>query len=233
MNMKYSSRFGGFALALALCSLATGTQAATLYDPSVNILDAVYGTGTGSFELGSFVNSGGSYMRLGAGSSALAGWSVGGAGVDWVAAPVHAAADGVKSLDLAAQTGGWIETLIPTIPGGIFNVAFDAYAGQNPNTGSLTFGSFAPQLFSAAPVADAGTATYQHFVFSYIADSESAILRFEAASSDGFGPVIDNVVVTDPPTTNGEPSVPEPAFGLAGCLALSFGAALMRRKQVR
>jgi hypothetical protein len=227
--MKYSSRLGGVVLAVALCSFGSGVRAATLYGPDVNVLDAMYGVGTGSFELGSFADAGNGYMRVAAGSSAVSGWTVGGAGVDWLTAPVCKAADGMKSLDLAAQTAGWVETTIETIRGNQYSVAFDAYGGQIANRGKMTFGNFDALYFSPAPVAEAGSATYQHFVFNFIADSDSAVLRFEAANSDGFGPVIDNVVVTDPPTTD---SVPEPAsFGMASLLALSFGALLKRRQQ--
>jgi hypothetical protein len=213
--------------------LVTSTQAAALYDPDVNVLDATYGVGTGSFELGTLVNNGSGFMRLSAGSTELNGWTIGGNGVDWLTGPDHTATDGMRSLDMAAQTGGWIQTVIPTIAGNKFTVEFDAYAGQWANAGILRFGSYAPEFFMPSTVAQASSATFEHFIFTFIAESDSAILRFEAGRSDGFGPVIDNVVVKDPPA-NGEHSVPEPAsFGLASLLALSFGAAFLRRKQAR
>ena len=194
-----------------LVALVVQTQAAGL-----NLIDDTYGVGAGSFELGSFVDAGG-YMRLAPGSGQLGGWTIGGDGADWLTAPYARAAEGAMSLDLAAQTAGWIETTIPTVAGAVFNVAFDSYAGQQPNTGLLRFGSSAPEAFSPVTALEAADAIYQRFVYSFVASSDSTVLRFEAANTSGFGPVIDNVSVDSN-------AIPEPSslasIGLVGLFGL-------------
>ncbi len=55
-----------------------------------NIIDSTYGTGSGSFENGKFVNNGADYMGLTPSSTAILGWTVGGPGngVDWLSSKV-------------------------------------------------------------------------------------------------------------------------------------------------
>lgn len=192
---------------------------------ATNIIDTTYGTGAGSFELGAFSeNSGnsGNYMRLPINSTAIIGWTVGGAdGIDWITGPSNPAAQGTFGIDLAgighfqASSSGSISTTIPTTIGVSYQISFESYIqGPDPVTGRLTAGDL-DEIFSSAGISDPSAPTYTPFQYSFTALSTETIITFSTSNSGGFGPVIDNVVV----------SVPEPQTYLAfsiGLLATSM-----------
>lgn len=195
---------------------------------AVNIIDSTYGAGTGSFELGSYVQNSGNiynYMRLPTASSTITGWSVGGPdGVDWLTTPGYAGSNGSFSVDIAgishagAATYGSINTTIATVIGTQYLISFDAY-GPGDATGLLTAGSLS-QTFLPPLNANTEVAAYQTYNFAFTALSASTTITF-ATTADcyGFGPVIDNVVV----------AVPEHSTGVLA-LCATLGLALRRRR---
>lgn len=183
-----------------------------------NIIDATYGVGAGSFELGTFSNNGLGYQVLPSGSSTMIGWTVGGPGngVDWLVSPTYAASDGIHSVDLQSQSNSSVSTVIPTVVGSLYSLSFStaSVVGYNVD-GAVSAGNLVNQAFVATSSADLPTQTYTPYEFVFTATSTDTIIRFEATgptlpacASTGacYGPVIDGVSVV---------AVPEPsALGL-------------------
>jgi len=201
--------------------LATVTAILVACSPlhAQNLIDLTHGDGAGSFEHGSFVDGGGGFMRLGAGSTAITGWTVGGPdGVDWLSEPGLNGQTGALSLDLAALSAGSILTVVPTTVGAQYHLSFGAYGGQKTQTGRVTAGDL-DDTFVASGVAEASSATYIDFAFDFTATQPSTTITFQPVSSDGFGPVIDSVSV-----------VPEPATGVLMLLGGLLGLGRLKSK---
>jgi hypothetical protein len=112
-------------LVRALCCASISVS---VFSPAAaqNIIDATYGDGSGSFELGTFLNNGLGYQVLPSGSTTMIGWTVGGPGngIDWLVSPTFAASDGIHSVDLRSQTNSSVSTVIPTVAGSLYSVSF-------------------------------------------------------------------------------------------------------------
>jgi hypothetical protein len=189
-----------------------------------NIIDATYGLGAGSFELGAFVANSEGYMALAPGSNTIIGWTVGGPGdgVDWLSSAVYRSDTGVRSVDLQHLSKSSISTTIPTISGMTYALSFGAAAITGADsTGTVTAGSFS-QAFTA-PFSDSySTQVFGRFSMQFIATGASTTITFLAtgpvlpicsALVRCYGPIIDSVVVQ---------SIPEPnaGFMLFGGLGL-------------
>jgi hypothetical protein len=207
--------------------LAILLPATTTCIAATNIIDATHGAGAGSFELGTYSENSGNYMRLGMNSTTIVGWTVGGPdGIDWLSAPSNPAAEGAHAIDLAgvshamASSSGSISTTIPTVVGIDYLVSFVAYRlGSDPVTGRLTAGNL-DQGFLAPSISDPSNPTYTAFQYAFTAQGSSTTLTFATTTSGGFGPVIDSVVVE---------AIPEPTTPVGFGLGL-VGCALLRRR---
>src|SRR5207253_2296924 len=94
---------------------ATGT-----YEVTIQAVQFI----NGSFEIGP--DTGPSFVRLSPGSTAITGWTVTSAAIDYVG-PGWQASDGARSIDLDGNDGdsGGMAQTFATIPGVNYNVAFD------------------------------------------------------------------------------------------------------------
>jgi len=168
-----------------------------------NIIDSTHGSGAGSFELGGpFIPTGFDFMRFVTGSTTITGWTVGGAsGVDWLRNSGHRAAAGTYSLDLkgtVAGAFGEISTTIPTNPGCVYRLRFKAYGGgiSISNSGLVSAANLINAPFQP-PGQSPPVAVYQDFQFAFTALATTTTIRFRSdVSSDSFGPIIDDVIVT-------------------------------------
>jgi hypothetical protein len=193
-----------------------------------NLIDATYGAGVGSFEIGLFTpiapTGNFNFQSLQSGSTTITGWQVGGVGVDWLNEPNYGASDGQHAVDLGYYDGGAgsIAISLPTVIGATYALSFDAaavpgfptyYNAGTVSAGSLAVG-FAPAY--SAPNDFAGQVFHAQ-QFSFIAVNTNTTLTFAAAvTGTGYGPVIDNVSVS-------LSAVPEPAavwLWLAGLAAV-------------
>jgi hypothetical protein len=169
--------------------------------PQTNLIDLTYGTGSGSFELGSFVDNGLNYMGLPPGATTITGWTVGGPGdgVDWISPPTYRADTGVHSVDLQhSSNNSSIATVIPTVVGNVYRLTFGAAAvsGFGSNTGMVSAGSLVNQPFAAAVSGSFATQTFTPFTFLFTATSLFTEIRFTATGvTISYGPVIDSVSV--------------------------------------
>ena len=183
---------------------------------NANIIDSTYGAGAGSFELGNFVNGGGTppqgfdYMGVAPGdSTTMTGWTVGGPGdgVDWVTGPTFGVDTGNYALDLQHITASSIATVIPTVANALYELSFGAAAVSGyTNTGVVSAGSLVNQVFTAPFSGAFASQVFSPFAFQFTATGPTTTIRFTATGpSTTYGPVIDSVSV-DPVS-----SVPEPS----------------------
>ena len=175
---------------------------------STNLIDATYGNGAGSFELGNFINGGadgassggGGYMGLAAGSTVITGWTVGpgNGGIDWITSPTYAADSGLHSVDLQHMTNSSIASVIPTVAGSVYRLSFGAAAvtSYRNNTGVVTAGSLVNQPFAAAFSASIASQKFTPFTFLFTATGATTEIRFTGTGTNTlYGPVIDSVSV--------------------------------------
>ncbi|MDX9975273.1 MAG: choice-of-anchor C family protein, partial [FCB group bacterium] len=172
---------------------------------AVEVLTAPSLVTNGSFESG--VDPG-AYLKLNAGSTALDGWTVGGAGVYYVGS-YYQAGQGARCIKLTQQKPGWIAQAIPTTPGQTYRVTFlmagDPFPYLTPEQKIKTL-----ELSASAGGALVGS---QQFTFDttgksvrnmgwdarsweFTATSTETVLRIGSVSPGPYGPCVDNVVVT-------------------------------------
>ncbi len=220
----------GFSLSLTAPALA-----------STNLIDATYGVGAGSFELGTLVPRGAglaNFQSLTNGSTVITGWTVGGVGVDWISGPGYGVNDGVRAVDLGYFEGGGgaISTSIATNIGSIYRLTFSAAAVPGfptyTRSGHVSAGSLASQGFAPAFSLpnDFGGQVYEGFDFLFTAVGTMTSISFSADDpNSGYGPIIDKVSVSFERAPGG---VPEPStwalllagFGLIGVSLRRSGA---------
>ena len=188
-----------------------------------NIIDQTYGIGAGAFDLGGPYVPNGDYeaMPLRVGSTFLTGWTVGGPGdgIKWLGP------GSLGSVDLTLTSSSSIFTMIPTVPGYLYQFEFylyPAHAGEN-NEVLFTFGSFT----AGAVTGDQQPAV--HINVSKYANSDQTLVWFgpqNPVPEAGTGPFIDDVSVT-------LVAVPEPStFALLALAALAAAPVIRRRERV-
>lgn len=191
----------------------------------------------GSFELGSFNNTDGDprpeIMLVTPGMANILGWTVAGSkGVHWQDYGPGNTTDGRYSVDLQGENPpgmlSSISTTFATTLGASYLLGFDAFTGNLVNSAIVSVGSLAGQTFTGggpAPALPFGS-HFSHYEYEFTATGSTSTLLFQVARSDGFGPVIDNVVVTAVPDPK---VVPEPQ----AYLLLGVGMALLGVTRVR
>ena len=171
----------------ALAIMASASQAATIVN--------------GSFEQGSFSTAG--FDTLAAGDANITGWTIGGAGVDWIGSHWQAS-DGNRSIDLSALSAGSLSQSLTTVIGKTYNVKFDL-AG-NPDDGP-----FLKQV--VVSINDAAAATFDFTTgatsranmgwvgnsYRFTATSATSTLKFTSLAQTPSGPALDNVSITAVP----------------------------------
>jgi choice-of-anchor C domain-containing protein len=172
---------------------------------------AFAGIGNGSFENGTITPTyaGYDFQRLSAGDTQLAPWSVTGS-VDWIGT-YWQAKDGTQSVDLDGAEGdnGAISTTFATTIGNTYFVDF--WLSANPDAGPLTKtgtvqvtgGLLTPFSYTLDIYNNSTTnMLYVEQGYSFMATSTSTTLTFASTTFPaGYGPVIDNVSVTQVATT--------------------------------
>jgi choice-of-anchor C domain-containing protein len=165
------------------------------------------GLSNGSFENGTYVDGGFGFQTLAAGSTTITGWTVGGAGVDWIST-YWTAQDGNMSLDLNALLPGSISQTFATSPNNTYVVQF--YLAGNPAGGPATKGltviatGATSQSFTFDTTGKSLTAMgWVLSTYTFVATSSSTTLTFTADTSNTspYGPALDNVTVTETAAT--------------------------------
>jgi hypothetical protein len=193
----------------------------------------------------------GDWLNVNAGVPAsvglVAGWApVAGQDFSWHVLPDTLTADGgTRVVDLNGDVPGGIEQTFDTVAGRTYRVDFAAsrhFLSEDAMTFTATAlegGGGADLNSLGVTVPDTvGTSTalsthWQDESFTFVASGASTTLRFVSSSAtDGLGPMIDNVRVTDVTPVVAAPA-PVPALGLWGLLGLSglLGGLALRRSR--
>jgi hypothetical protein len=213
---------------LMACSLALGT-APVLANLIVN----------GSFETP--VVPAGGFVTYPAGSTAITGWTVVGAGPDSASVVstsfmqsgvTFQAQDGQQWIDLAgyvsnAQTSGVAQN-IATTPGGLYEVSFWVGSADDnvnnfffPSTIDLSING-GPRVSFTNPTAPPNMLDWRQFVVPFVATSSSTSITFyNGGAPNNFLSGLDNVTIE---------AVPEPATGVLALGALVASALIVCKK---
>jgi choice-of-anchor C domain-containing protein len=198
------------AIVMAALLMAGSAQAATIVN--------------GSFENGVSPPTS-NFSTLLAGNTSITGWSIGGAGIDWIGS-YWQASNGVRSLDLSALAGGRVSQDVTTRVGGRYTVTFDM-AG-NPDGAppvktllvSINGGASTPYTFTTNGTTSRPAMGWTTYSYDFVANSAVSTLAFTSIDNTASGPALDNVSISGG-------NVPEPAtwamliagFGLVGVAA--------------
>jgi len=164
----------------------------------------------GSFETGAFTQfvPGVDFDRESAGSSDLTGWTISN-GVDWVGT-YWKAADGSKSIDLDAS-----EQAVPGAISQTFNTSVNStyvvtYSlSGNPDSGpaektmtvDIDNGS-SDETYNESYNTSTNSTTRENMnwvtkTYSFVAKTTETALTFTSTTTGGYGPVLDNIVITE------------------------------------
>jgi choice-of-anchor C domain-containing protein len=162
---------------------------------------AFTGLTNGSFETGTYVNNGSGFQQLNAPNASIAGWTVGGASVDWIGT-YWPAQDGSMSIDMSGVGAGTLSQTFATTIGNTYNVSFQL--SGNPaglptvKTLEVSATGGAVGLYSYDVTGnDLTNMNWRPESYSFLATSVSSTLSFVSTTAGAFGPAIDNVVVTE------------------------------------
>lgn len=168
----------------------------------------------GSFETGTY--GGGAFQTLNAGATNMTGWTVGGAGIDWIKT-YWTAEDGSMSLDLNAFAPGTIRQDLATTANSTYVVQF-SLAGNpacGPTVKTLTVSATgaAPHAYNFDTIGhSASNMGWTTQSYSFVATSASTPLTFTSTTAGSVcGPALDNVSVTvqapPPPSDSTAPTI--------------------------
>ncbi len=173
----------------------------------------------GSFELGT--DPGPSFSTLAAGSSAITGWTIGGAGVDYISGYWNAS-DGVRSIDLSALSAGGVSQNITTVAGQTYKVTFDMAGNPDGGVGNrimvVTSNGFNPQInsFTVGASNTLSNMGWQSMSYMFTAGPGTITnIAFASNEYNAFGAALDNVSISS--------AVPEPSTW--AMMILGFGTA--------
>ena len=163
----------------------------------------------GGFESGTY--TGGSWNTLNTGSTAITGWTVSSGTVDWVDSSYWETAEGSKSIDLDGNSAGALTSdSFSTVSGGTYFVSFALSGNPDADLGLKTVRVSASGSSSASADYSFNTSTmgnthadmmYQTEGYTFVATGTGAALTFASQTAGAWGPVIDNVTVTQVATT--------------------------------
>jgi choice-of-anchor C domain-containing protein len=141
-------------------------------------------------------------VQLGAGDTSIAGWEVTGVNIEYCGQLFWLAADGTRSVDLEGNQIGGIRQTFATVAGQLYTVTF----AMGGNASGL------PVVKSMQASADGQSQIFQfdttgsvqgwtQMTFTFTADDGSATLEFASVGTpnNGYGPLLDSVVVTPEP----------------------------------
>ena len=163
----------------------------------------------GDFEQGPDLG-GDPFKNLLSGNTTITGWTVGGAGIDYIGDYWTAPPGSTRSIDLTGEGAGSLTTTLTTIPGHIYRVFFDM-AGNlvlDPPVKAMVVSATADSTTLATatytfdtsnppnPPNSAWTLNNMGWVthtFDFTATSASTTLTFTSLTAGNCGPALDNV----------------------------------------
>jgi choice-of-anchor C domain-containing protein len=189
--------------------------------------------GAATFTNGSFENSdpaanpGGGFVTLGAGSTAIDGWTVGPNTIDYIGG-YWQPEDGNRSIDLSGNQAGGISQTFDTIFGQSYLVSFFLAGNPDGGTGaklavtSATGGPLQTDTFIVGAGNTRANMGWQAYSYRFKATGTSTTLSFSSATQTPYGPALDNVSVS---------AAPEPAQWALMLMGFGGLGAVMRAKR--
>lgn len=188
----------------------------------------------GSFEIGP---DPGTFISLGNGNTSITGWTVGGAGIDYIGT-YWQPQDGARSIDLNQLNLGSVSQQVTTVAGQLYRISFWMSGNPDGNNSNsqflLNFNAFdtvnnATVFSQNASYQNPHTRTnmlWEQRTFEFTASSSSTLLTFAGVAPPGaFGAALDNISME---------AVPEP-FTMAlmgGAAATAFARVRRRNRKV-
>jgi choice-of-anchor C domain-containing protein len=179
----------------------------------------------GSFETGTF--TGGAFDTLGAGNTNITGWTIGGAGVDWIGSHWQAS-NGNRSVDMSALSAGSLSQTLLTTIGQSYKLTFDLSGNPDgapfPKQLNVAINGGTPTTFAfdTAGRSRPNNMGWLGQTYFFTATSASSVLSFTSLANTPSGPALDNVQIAAVPEA-GTWAMMIAGFGLAG-------ASLRRRR---
>jgi choice-of-anchor C domain-containing protein len=179
----------------------------------------------GSFESGT--DPGSTFITLGAGSTDITDWVVGGDSVDYIGG-YWQPQNGSRSIDLSGNANGSVSQTFATDLGQLYQVNF--FLAGNPDGGptakvaisSATGGPVQSNVFTVTGSDSKTNMGWQPYQYRFVGTGGPTTLTFASATNTPFGPALDNVSIA---------SVPEPATWAMMLVGFGgLGAALRRRR---
>lgn len=155
----------------------------------------------GSFELGAEIAPGGFRTVQALNTTAITGWKVGGAGVDYVGT-YWQAADGVRSIDLSGRNAGSVSQTISTVAGKTYKVLFllsgnpDGGLGQKIAVTSVSGSIPDIETYTVGAANSRTNMLWQRYSYIFTAFDSTSDLTFAGATRTPYGPALDNVSIT-------------------------------------
>ncbi len=164
----------------------------------------------GSFETGT--NPGSTFITLYSGATDIIGWTVNSDSVDYIGG-LWEASDDSRSIDLNGFTPGSISQTITTVPGATYKVTFDLSGNPGNLPAPDPYWSPNPKVVRVSDGVNHQDYSYdtsiegnnypspmkwkQGLTYSFVATGTSTTITFASQIVGAFGPVLDNVVVTE------------------------------------
>jgi choice-of-anchor C domain-containing protein len=193
----------------------------------------------GSFELSGNPNATSpAFTELSPGSLEIAGWTVGGLGVDLVGSNYWTASEGIQSVDLSRRGAGSISQTFDTVIGASYLVTFDLsgnpFGGIDDKISVITFSGNAPieQIYAVTAVNSPTNMLWETYGFNFVATGITSTLTFASSENSRFGPALDNVNIADGGGGAGS-FVPEPSAWAMMVLGFGLVGVSTRRRQGR
>jgi len=187
MKIRFDAARAGFALAAAVIGIGFVAIGGAVAAPFTN----------GSFENGTFVPDGNQTDVLGAGSTAMTGWTVTVHDIAWINGNQFglAPSDGSKFLDLTSYgsgAGAGVEQTFDTVKNGSYTVTFDLGGGNGVSIAASAGSS--SQTFTGASLS--GATSWEQQSLSFVANGPSTLLSLVGTNSVGNYIGLDHVQLT-------------------------------------
>jgi choice-of-anchor C domain-containing protein len=180
----------------------------------------------GSFEQGTFTSD--AFDTLAAGNTNITGWTIGGAGVDWIGSHWDAS-EGSRNVDMSALSAGSLSQTLSTTIGQSYKLTFDLAGNPDgapiPKLLDVAINGGTPTTFAFDTTGKSriGNMGWLSQTYFFTATSASSVLSFTSLANTPSGPALDNVAIA---------AVPEASTWAMMIAGFGLAGASLRRRRV-